>query len=113
MGLVPKLRDNLKTLSHLNFRSTIDLLSASEDNSSYHNDDLSPSPIERWLKPLQEHLIPQHFPATLQVIVNTGTPEVKIAKVRLQNSCKSVLDRGYKLTSIYSNSNTSDCIGPS
>ena len=33
----------------------IDLLSASEDNSSYHNGDLSPSPTERWSKPLQEH----------------------------------------------------------
>ena len=55
-------------------------------------------------------------PITLENVflkVNTGTPEVKIAEVRLQNSCKSVLGRGYKLTSIYSNSNTSDCIGPS
>ena len=42
----------------------IDLLSASEDNSSYHNGDLSPSPIDKWSKPLQEHF-PQHFPANL------------------------------------------------
>ena len=62
---------------------------------------------------LCRNTFPNTFLQTLQVIVNTGTPEVKIAKVRLQNSCKSVLDRGNKPTSIYSNSNTSDCIGPS
>ena len=49
-----------KTLSHLNFTPTIVLLSATLDNSSYHNGDLSPSPTERLSKPLHEHFPINH-----------------------------------------------------